>query len=124
MGGRKKRPVDDVKQGYVTVIPTVAVYKICKQYRAGFLEQHGFDAVLERVSKWPSLVLDENELNANDDFSSDAKVELSPEVERIIIKDAERTFSEESHRKKLAQFLSIIHYNFKDYHQGRAQENS
>jgi len=61
---------------------------------AGFLEEHGFDAVIDRVSKWPSILLDEQERKEESAQKYlDVKVELNAEVDRIIIKDAERTFT-------------------------------
>lgn len=76
--------------------------------------------VLERVSKWPSImgIQDENkEINLSE-------VNISPEHERIVIKDAERTFFGSEDRKHLIQVLNYLCSEFKEYAQAASYVTS
>lgn len=65
---------------------------------------------IERADKWISLLKNFKigDVNLSDDF----------EPSRIIVKDAERTFSGDIQRKTLSKILTFANEEFQDYHQG------
>lgn len=65
---------------------------------------------LERAEKWLQLLKNfkVGEVDLSKDF----------EPTRIIVKDAERTFSGEAQRKVLSKILTFANQEFQDYHQG------
>ncbi|KAL6077861.1 TBC1 domain member 4 [Balamuthia mandrillaris] len=82
----------------------------------GFLEQQGAE-IFERVRRWPSLAgLSEAEQNAQVEWPSlDA---IHKAHQRIVQKDAERTFMGEKQRERMAKLLTALIHRFQDYQQG------
>lgn len=84
----------------------------------GFLEgqKDNTEAILSRVATWPKLI------GVEDKVQSINWPEVQPD--RIQVHDAERTFSGDENRKKLARFLALLASTFGDYHQGLSYTTS
>ena len=80
----------------------------------GFLKP-GETEILGRVQKWSELV---SAVPEGDDFKWPAPTDVSEENQRIIIKDAERTFVGKKQREILIQVLTAAIHRFNDYQQG------
>ncbi len=86
----------------------------------GFLERKG-DEVYEIVKDWPQLVgiLDEVKQPSWPNLD-----EVSEENQRIVLRDAERTFRGDAQRKTLQKVLTALIKDFDDYAQGMSYVTS
>jgi len=83
----------------------------------GFLSADNTSQILERTAKWNSLIKKTQE----QDLSSIPTLDQLKDVEkpqRIFVKDAERTFFDDEHRKNLIKVHTLVNSKFGDYHQG------
>jgi len=71
--------------------------------------------LIARVEKWPSLMGESSLPSFGDSFKN---FQIQGEPDRIIIKDAERTFFGDHDRQLLIQVLSFVQSKFDDYAQG------
>jgi hypothetical protein len=83
-----------------------------------FLVRHA-DKIEEIVSKWPEVVqVPKHELENKDSFVWASRSDISPENQRIVVADAERTFLGAPHREAMTKVLTTVIKRFQDYGQG------
>lgn len=74
----------------------------------GFVTPDRLDTVLERTSKWPRMVLNEEELKS----TKDSVQRIDEEPSRIIIRDAERTFIGSGVKRNETKFFVVCLFVF------------
>eukprot|EP01114_Cavostelium_apophysatum_P017182 TRINITY_DN5041_c0_g1_i1.p1 TRINITY_DN5041_c0_g1~~TRINITY_DN5041_c0_g1_i1.p1 ORF type:complete len:368 (+),score=89.70 TRINITY_DN5041_c0_g1_i1:1302-2405(+) len=87
----------------------------------GFINRDSTDQLLERAAKWPSLLPLDSAPAPKVPFE---KYSIEGEPDRVVIKDAERTFFGDEHRKHLIRVLSYLRSEFGDYAQGASYVTS
>jgi hypothetical protein len=85
------------------------------QRNNGYLSQGDAEEALRRVQRWPELA---GAKALPEDFEWPEAKAISEENQRIVLRDAERTFLGEAQRQKLQRVLTALIHQFGDYHQG------
>jgi len=85
------------------------------QRNEGFLKKEDWEKIVPVVQKWGGLV-NAKELPA--DFIWPESTTISEENQRIVLRDAERTFLGEEQRQRLQRVLTAFIHRYGDYAQG------
>jgi len=81
----------------------------------GFITESNTSEILERMAKWPALV---EGLKVEHVTEWPAPSEISEEHQRIVARDAERTFRDTKQREVQTRVLTAMIKRFNDYQQG------